>query len=97
MMKSKLDPTKKSHPFRMKDKNTGLYYIPNRQVRNVNGVVVTVGRLPSSPTYIKSNLSKTGKVYLSWPWGSFDSTSKISSHIDIGRPITLDDFEVEYL
>lgn len=41
-------------PFRLKDVITGLYYIPCRQIKVQN-------------KYIKSNLSKKGKIYFNDP------------------------------
>lgn len=45
-----------NHPFRLKHKRTGLYYIPLRLVR-----------APNHDGWVKSNLSKTGKVYFTDP------------------------------
>jgi len=52
-------------PFRLKDRVTGLYYCPSRSVR-IRG---EHGEL----TWVKSNLSKKGKIYWTDPRKHIDS------------------------
>jgi hypothetical protein len=43
--------------YKIKHKNTGLFFIPSRHIRNPKG------HLSGENQYIKSNWSKTGKIY----------------------------------
>lgn len=46
-------------PFRLKDPKTELYYCPSRKV------AVNPDKIKYGMSYVKSNLSKKGKIYLS--------------------------------
>lgn len=56
--------------FRIRHKRTGLFYIPSRLVKNKNG------------SRVKSNLSKTGKIYFRTP-----TLEHIGSYYDHTLPI----------
>lgn len=67
--------------YRLKHLPTGLYFIPSRSVRYA-------GPVPASgpcPWYVKSNLSRTGKLYARQP-----SLKKLGgSYCDHTKPATL--------
>lgn len=86
-------------PFRIKDKLTGLYYCPSREIKIKNP---TTGYT----RYIKSNLSKKGKIYFTNP---IKHISIISDHTcpnwsggdyypqPLNRRVNENSFEIEYL
>jgi hypothetical protein len=88
-------------PYRLKDKVTGLYYCPSRSVQ-------VKDKKTGYSNYVKSNLSKKGKIYWSDPrkhiinvWDHtkvvIDSTLSYSERITGHqlRPFILNEWELE--
>lgn len=82
--------------FKLKHKKSGLFYCPVRQI-SVNGL------------YVKSNLSKVGKIYHKSPLNQIksflDHTDLEESKVKYFRPVFIpklkkflaEDFEIVYL
>ena len=78
-------------PFRLKDKKTGLYYCPSRLIKvDFNG----------KSQYVKSNLSKKGKIYFKPYWDNqrlcYDHTELQASGQSVKPTIRNIQFTVEY-